>query len=78
MKFDHLSALKDDLDETLSTIYEKQKENVEVLNSYIEALRNNKAEEIYKNINAIKKAVLTVLQCSKIVGDSHGSLQLAQ
>jgi sugar-specific transcriptional regulator TrmB len=70
--------LKEDYEYAKENISRKLKDNVEILKSCILALKTNKNDEIYKNLENIKKATAVVVQCSKIVDDSENSLEIAQ
>lgn len=73
MKIENLEeGLTDDYRFAMESIARKLRENVDILNSCITALKNDKNEEIYKNLDNIKKATNVVLQCSQIVGESEG------
>jgi hypothetical protein len=73
MKVENLEeSLADDYAYAKASIARKLRENVDILKSCIAALKSDKDNEIYKNLDNIKKATMVVLQCSQIVDESEG------
>jgi hypothetical protein len=73
MKIENIEeGLTDDYRFAMESIGRKLRENVDILNNCITALKSDKNEEIYKSLDNIKKATNVVLQCSQIVGESEG------
>jgi tRNA threonylcarbamoyladenosine modification (KEOPS) complex Cgi121 subunit len=54
------------------------KENVEILNNCINALRSNNNAEIDRNVDIIKKASEIVLKCSQIVDHAEDKQEIAE
>jgi hypothetical protein len=72
-----VSNLKENLGDyynyAIKNVTQSLKENEAILRNSIADLKSNRKDEIYKNVENIKKATMIVIQCSQLVDNSEES-----
>ncbi len=71
-------VLRQDYQYTKENIGRRLIENVEILNNCINALKENKTNEIERDVNLIRRAAQMVLKCSQCVQQGENYKHLAE